>query len=167
MKSYSNELNNYTIVKVHKLIMILWVTMAGISCSESAPEPYVQAELKPYFDAFIEEGAIRGVQIDYTSLQVEGIISETTENNAVGQCSHSKVSPNKVTIDAFFWRQASHTRKEFVIFHELGHCYLGRAHLDDKDEYGICLSIMQSTADVCESNYENDRSSYLDELFSK
>lgn len=152
-------------MKSLKVIVVI-CGIGMLSCSKSESEPFVQEELQPFFESFATEGSFRGIEVDFGELGVEGYISETTEENAVGQCTHSSSSPNKVTIDAYFWRVASTARKEFVIFHELGHCYLGRSHLDEKDENGICISIMQSSADACTSNYESERSKYLDELFN-
>ena len=56
--------------------------------------------------------------------------------------------------------------KEFIIYHELGHCFLDRDHLDEANADGSCVSIMHSNPGVCffELKSEN-REDYLDELF--
>ena len=135
------------------------------SCADGA-EYYLDQSLEPFFLDFQEEAAKRGVIVDYESLGVEGFLANITEENVVGQCSHTEKSPNAVTIDPVFWKKATKSRKEFVIFHELGHCYLRRSHLDTSDEYGICISMMHSTAELCHADYESNRDRYLDELFS-
>ena len=137
-----------------------------LSCTSEENEIFIDESLLPYFETFRLEGGLRGWKIDFASVGVEGYVGNATGEDVVGQCSHLSEAPDKVTIDAFFWRHASHFQKEFVIFHELGHCYLKRSHLDDKDEYGNCISIMQSSANACNSNYEQQRDQYLDELFS-
>ncbi len=65
-----------------------------------------------------------------------------------------------------YWLNASAMDKEFIVFHELGHCYLQREHLDTKDERGICTSIMSSGTSNCVRLYTNqNRSDLIDELF--
>ena len=140
--------------------------MTATSCSSEDAEIYIDDSLAPYFELFKMEGEIRGLKIDFSSVGVEGYLGNAEGEDVIGQCSHSSSSPDKVTIDALFWQQASHSRKEFVIFHELGHCYLKRSHLDETDELGFCLSIMQSSSNACNTNYEIQREKYLDELFS-
>jgi len=67
-----------------------------------------------------------------------------------------------------FWETASFAEKEYVVFHELGHCALNRRHLDTKNADGTCLSMMQSGNGSCKMNYNaQNRSKYLDELFSQ
>jgi len=144
--------------------MILIVVLA-ISCADES-EIHIDQSLEPFFVTFEAEAAKRGFSVDFESLGVEGFITDISQENVVGQCSHTEESPNAVSIDPVFWQVASESRKEFVIFHELGHCYLQRSHLDTKDEFGNCISMMSSSAAVCNVNYEKNRDVYLDELFS-
>jgi hypothetical protein len=54
-----------------------------------------------------------------------------------------------------------------VVFHELGHCYLGRGHSEETHPNGVCKSIMRSGNGGCFDNYNSTtREAYLDELFS-
>ena len=153
-------------MKTGSLASLICILICTASCTKVESELYVDDALLPFFESFVEEGAKRGVYVDFSDTGVEGFISDITQDGVVGQCSHSEDSPNKVTVDPVFWRQASYSRKEFVIFHELGHCHLQRSHFDGVDASGNCLSIMQSSADVCNSTYETNRDAYLDELFS-
>jgi hypothetical protein len=71
-------------------------------------------------------------------------------------------------IDRLFWETATMTEKEYVIFHELGHCALNRRHLDTTYKDGTCTSMMQSGNGSCKMVYNaQNRSKYLDELFSQ
>jgi len=57
--------------------------------------------------------------------------------------------------------------KEYLVFHELGHCILGRSHSNDILENGDCKSIMQSGTSNCKGNYNDEnREMLLDELFN-
>ena len=147
------------------LLTILVASVFTVLACTSESKVFIDDSLLPFFESFKVEGEQRGWQIDFAFVGVEGYIGKATGEDVVGQCNHSADAPDKVTIDAFFWRQASYSHKEFVIFHELGHCYLKRSHLDDADEFGNCISIMQSSANSCNSNYEDQRAQYLDELF--
>ncbi len=46
-----------------------------------------------------------------------------------------------IELDDWMWRRANDLYKELVVFHELGHCVLSRAHEDGK-ENGIPKSMM-------------------------
>ena len=73
-----------------------------------------------------------------------------------------------ILLDSQFWRRASEMEKEFLVFHELGHCYLGRSHLDEVAQNGNCQSMMNSGMGNCRINYNSQtRNEYLDELFSQ
>lgn len=70
-------------------------------------------------------------------------------------------------IDLEFWERANILNKEFVVFHELGHCTLFRAHKEGVDANGICVSMMRSGLEDCRDNYSAiTRATYWDELFN-
>ncbi|MEM6799919.1 MAG: hypothetical protein AAF696_00870 [Bacteroidota bacterium] len=136
--------------------------------SFSACEPdeilVIDSELQPYFERFHEEAALRGRDIDFEELRIEGTIEEL--EGVGGSCVHNSVDPNLVKIDLVFWAQASEWEKEFIVFHELGHCALKRSHLDERNQDGSCFSLMHSGTSGCRNTYgEETRERYLDELF--
>lgn len=125
----------------------------------------VEEELQSFFDAFISEGAKRGVVVDLT--EVQGFIREIDEDNVAGQCSYSSAHPNRVVIDESYWNRTNFFGREMVVFHELGHCALARGHRDDSTPNGICQSIMNSGLSDCRLLYNvQNRDAYLDELFA-
>ena len=144
------------------VVILSWITY---SCSDDRDNIYIDSDLSPYFERFALEGAKRGVIVDYEALHVEGFVQTIGEQNVVGQCSHTEEAPNAVIVDPILWQNASESKREQVIFHELGHCYLQRSHDDTKDANGVCLSIMHSNANICSINYALNRELYLDELF--
>ena len=128
----------------------------------------VNPELWDYFNRYEEAGLARGMDIDLRAAGITGVIDEIHEDGIAGQCSFSSQSPNHVMIDATFWENASDLAKEFVVFHELGHCDLARDHREGTHEDGTCLSIMRSGFVTCRDNYTpTKRSDYLDELFDE
>jgi hypothetical protein len=152
-----------------KWILLLSVLTGFWSCNkDSSLDLFVDPSLQEYFDRFVVEGAARGVTVDYTASRISGYLKIITQPNVIGQCAHSDSKPNTVIIDKIYWSTASDLEKEFVVFHELGHCVLNREHLDDADSQGNCISIMTSGTGTCHINYTlATRSALLDELFKQ
>ena len=151
-----------------KLIICLTLLISLISCEKDQQVVYfIDNDLLSYFDDFKKEAAERNVQIDYELLGIEGYIRTITSGDVVGQCVHNSIDPDQVVIDRDYWNGASAIEKEFIVFHELGHCALGRSHLDTKNPDGTCISMMNSGKSNCQDVYsESTRENYLDELFS-
>jgi len=130
--------------------------------------PGVDPDLWSYFSAFEAAAAARGLDIDLYVANITGEISEITEEHVAGQCTFSSAAPNNVTIDKTFWDRSSVLFREFVVFHELGHCFLGRGHEEGVNADGTCSSIMRSGVEDCRDNYRTTtRAEYLDELFGE
>ncbi len=128
--------------------------------------PGVDRELWIYFQRFENEGIERGINIDLIDSEITGIISNIEQEHVAGLCNYSSNAPEHVTIDTDFWESASDLYKEFVVYHELGHCYLARAHREAEHADGTCASLMRSGLGTCKDNYNSvSRADYLDELF--
>ena len=130
--------------------------------------PGVDPDLWSHFANFESEAAARGLDIDLASSNITGEIAEISQEHVAGRCSfsNSRVRPNEVTIDRTFWNRSSPLFREFVVFHELGHCFLGRGHEEATNANGTCISIMRSGVEDCRDNYfPSTRAEYIDELF--
>lgn len=142
--------------------------MLVYACSsdeELETQSFVSSEMMPYFNSFEEEAILRGIEINIEELGISGFL-ENLDNDIVGQCASLTDGSREVRIDENYWNRSSNLSREFVIFHELGHCVLGRSHVDDADRNGTCQSIMNSGLGGCRIRYgTNNRSNYLDELF--
>ena len=126
----------------------------------------VDTPLQEYFDRFIDEAAVRGLDVTYATSQVDAQIGEITEPNVIGQCAWSQNHQHSITLDQQYWRTANDLQREFVVFHELGHCVLGLQHTDYSDANGNCTSIMTSGTGDCRVLYtHNNRGRMLDDLF--
>jgi len=149
-----------------KLISLLLFGLAFFSGCSDEDVVETDAELVPYFELFAEEAAKRGFFVDYEAERIEGLIQDIPDAAIQGQCFFNERIPRKVIIDVDYWNNATKLEKEFIIYHELGHCFLDRNHLDEAMPDGTCVSIMHSSPGVCffEMN-SNNRDFYLDELF--
>lgn len=126
----------------------------------------VDSKLWIHFQNFEDEARKRGLQVDLDAAGIIGIIGETEHISAVGMCAYNMNRPHEIVIDKHFWMRSSHVRRELIVFHELGHCFLKRPHNDDASFNGNCLSVMRSGQSGCIDNYSlNTRETYLDELF--
>ena len=119
-------------------------------------EAHVHAELQQIFEDFIYEGNQRGITVDFNAIPVDGLLDSSLEASITGQCQHDSDNPDRVIINRNYWMRSDERQREFLVFHELGHCYLKRSHMDKKNSRGECLSIMHSSASVCENAYSDE-----------
>lgn len=159
--------NMYTFSKIKYAFfgMVLLV----ISACEFEPqvEFVVDSPVEEYYDRFIHEAAIRGLDVEYATSQVPARIADIEEENVIGTCSWSQNHSHNITLDQNYWRTANDMQREFLVFHELGHCVLGRDHVDNSDANGNCISMMSSGTGNCRVFYgQSNRTRLVDELFA-
>lgn len=159
------------------LVLLLLVSSMLISCNtDDGPDevptvaegtfPGVDERLWPYFARFQLEASERDIIVDLVALGITGVIEVIEEDNVAGVCSFNTRNSNHVMIDQEFWESAPDLFKEFIVFHELGHCALLRDHREGEDLGGRCISMMRSGLDGCRDNYSFvTRLAYLDELY--
>ncbi len=147
---------------------LLALMLAIIGCNQ-IDTLETDPELVPYFQIFADEAAIRGIEVDFVEANIEGLLQNIGRSEVLGQCFRNEQRPRKVIIDRDYWTDAEENDRQFLIFHELGHCFLDLEHDDRIDgETNTCVSIMHSTLDACPFMFNDDsRVRYLDELFSK
>ncbi len=152
-----------------KLVVSFAFLLALSSCEVEPVISYVEVDtsLQDYYERFIDEAAVRGLDIEDATYQVNARIGEISEPNVIGQCSWNQTHVHNILVDEDYWRTASDLQREFLMFHELGHCVLGLDHNDSADARGNCSSIMSSGTGNCRVLYTNtNRKILLDELFS-
>ena len=156
-----------SMTRIHYLFFGAGILM--FSACEEGPELVfvVETPLQDYFDRFVDEAAARGLDVEYATSQVDAHIGDISQENVIGTCSWDQTHVHTVTVDENYWHSANDMQREFVVFHELGHCVLGRDHRDFSDTNGNCASIMTSGTGDCRIIYtQNNRTRLLDELFS-
>ncbi|MDQ3017087.1 MAG: hypothetical protein M3R25_10280 [Bacteroidota bacterium] len=149
----------------YALSVIVILTIYG--CEPDAAISYVvETPLQDYFERFIDEAAVRGREVEDETYQVSARIDEIKEPNVIGQCSWNQNNAHNIVVDEDYWKTASDLQREFLVFHELGHCVLGKEHNDGADGRGNCESIMSSGTGNCRVVYsKTNRDVLLDELF--
>jgi len=142
--------------------------------SEVEPEPPTSSKsfenvdeiLWPYYERFELEAEKRGISVDLS--QVHGTVVSISENGVAGDCQFDSNFPNRLRVDLETWNQVGENLKEYIVFHELGHCDRLRKHRETEDADGVCVSMMASGVGGCRENYNpSTRDAHLDELFDE
>ena len=152
-------------MNIKTIVLVTIVTLVFCQCTKES-QNYSATELNVYFDLFEQEAALRGLDIDLSAMGVTGQIVKISDDHVAGRCKYSDRNPAMVMVDKSFWNKSNDVLKEYVIFHELGHCILNRTHRDESLVSGACISVMASNNRVCANAYGPEtRKEYLDELF--
>lgn len=160
------------------LILLLLANLTGCQ-SNSQPEPVqysVPTEVEPFVKSFRDEARKRNNPVSTDNLII--IFGTAVSEDICGECQLEGGKTPRITLnsDAFCWQQANQYERECLVFHELGHCLLTRAHKADKFPNGAYVSLMNpndvTVYTTCRYPIGNDdcdrrprRDYYVDELF--
>lgn len=145
------------------LIEILSLVLAGCGQGVYSVDPDFQV----YVDSFSQASQMYSTSpVDTSNLVIHygdlsTSVSAVEGSHVAGLCQEA-LAPT-ITIDPVQWKLLRDNEQEELVFHELGHCLLHRAHTSEVDQYGNPLSIMNP---VLFSNYEYRRAMLLKELFN-
>lgn len=127
----------------------------------------IPQELIPHFTSFQRAAEERGLRVNYDTANITAEMQVINQGSVAGTCTTNGHTLRHIVIDQRFWNKASHLTREMVVFHELGHCILGRGHEEGTFSNGICQSIMRSGVGTCRDAYNStNRDYFLDELFT-
>lgn len=162
-----------------KRIFLLCIIIYSCHKNESFNPVYnVPAEFDGYVKTFEKEAAARGMNITINNLIIKYDSALT-----VAYCANSNVTSSAndvqkiISINARVHCAQNNMQLETLIFHELGHCVLGRQHdksklpngdaksimyPDDLTMYSPCVYNLGDT--TC--NHTFKRKYYIDELFN-
>ncbi|MEQ8417484.1 MAG: hypothetical protein RIB71_23580 [Imperialibacter sp.] len=130
-------------------------------CGTNVPD-----DVSGYVDSFIHEAELRGY--DFADVR-QGLTVEFTDlPDNKGGSSKSSFFGNHIKLAPLIWKQMNDRQREMLVFHELGHCVLGRKHKNETLLLGECASIMKEGGEntcVADIYSESWRSYYIDELF--
>lgn len=126
---------------------------------------YQVGEFQRYVTQFENESIARGHPTRVHDLIIEFGDLPPNKN---GNCRTSSVLTPKITINRAVWPMLDEPRREALLFHEIGHCILGRPHDDAEVVLGGRSrpeSVMATY--LLDSNvYQANREAYLNELFT-
>ncbi len=164
--------------------LVLVVSLVLIGCSDRMKfEPVldIDPEFQEPFDQFIEEAALRGIDLEIDNLIIR--YDEALEASFCGNCNSAEVASNiqkTISVNPNYFCWENDEQAETFIFHEMGHCVLGRLHTDEKLPNGDPKSLMiaddLSVYSPCVYNFDRDnndcdnrskREYYIDELFDE
>lgn len=162
--------------------IVFFLLLALLSCQSprlAEPEPAqysVPAEVEPYLKIFREEASKHPNPVSTTNLIIT--FGTAQQEDVCGQCLLENGKTPRIVLnnDAFCWQQASQNERECLLFHELGHCLLKRAHQTNTFANGAFVSLMNPNnvavyatcrypigGDECDKRPR--RTYYIDELF--
>jgi len=145
---------------MNKITVIVLFLLLGLGCQPEEEGVIIDELLQSYVDDFESEAEQRGLSI---TVETDMVVETITGDNTIGQCQAYSDGGTRIVIDAIRWKPLSPLKREYVIFHELGHCVLDRDHIALGDS---CTSIMHEGESGCIDFYTlENRSAWLDELF--
>ncbi len=126
----------------------------------------IPEELEDYVHAFFRDARKHGNNIHIEDFDLIFDFVQLNNDSVSGRCNASN---NRIEIDAALWERKSDDVKTWLIYHELGHCILGREHYNGVFYNGECQSMMCSDfiSDNCSTNFFSDawKAYYVQELF--
>ncbi len=154
-----------------KYIVLLTIVLLSSCKDDKVKVVEIPDKLQGFVDSFILEGQKRGVEVNIDDLIMEFESDlEVGGSPAAGLCRTQGDNTPVILIDTTSsnWTLNLSSREQLV-FHELGHCYLGRPHIENRMPNGNFRSIMRPSG---EQLYGPNlgafkREFYLDELFSQ
>jgi hypothetical protein len=143
-------------------VLLLAVVLAISACGRE-PKLEIGREFEPYVERFKLKGNEVGKPVSVNDLIVK---FGQTEPKQDGVCETSDHTTPTIIINERAWRQMEDLGRESLMFHELGHCILGRSHvmIMNADEPNVPSSLMYPVA-INLSIYAEKRDYYVRELF--
>jgi len=160
-----------------KKILIACIIIAGCQKKNNFSPVYkVPAEFESYVKSFTTEAQARGHYINLNNLIIQYDSSLSLQYCAKSNVISSQIDVQKIiSLNAWLKCWQNDTQLETLIFHELGHCILGREHAVSLLPKGDPKTIMYpgditlyspcvyALGDSCNKVYR--RAYYIDELF--
>ena len=151
------ELRYYLEIEMNKLLTII-LCFSFIGCAEYPKvSKYINPDFAPYYAEFESiYGTYPAIGIDF---------SEGLDPRYLGIC-RTTAGGNYIYINSKHWYGLSEHLKIALIFHELGHCLLGRSHTTARYEVDGCptsLMFPYLVSLICYNRYYDD---YIDELIN-
>jgi len=160
------------------LAQIYAATYLIVTVAENLPTDGIEDKsIAEYVQTFKKAGESFSHGLKFPNLNIGmGIIKYMADAMNLGESSlvmgicNPATIPATILISRQYWEASSDLDREQLIFHELGHCVLGRDHNDEitvlEDGETVPLSLM-NTYVIEEEHYTRYREEYIRELFTK
>jgi hypothetical protein len=139
--------------------LLNYAIFAGVVHKKST----VESELKTYVDYFEDAAKLYGVKVNMNNLVVDFVDSYPIQN-WVGLCQSGTGVSKFVTVKRAYFKSAPTEVKYTLIMHELGHCVLGRSHVEGYLQNSCPKSLMHPSDNVFGCFFKN-QDYYFRELF--
>jgi hypothetical protein len=153
-----------------KVIIFLFICNLFLGCQKDLVYT-VHSDFEIYVERFIEEAKLRGKTFNFHQSGLIIAYGDNGNDDWAGLCHYE--TPIRIEIDREYWNSIGkendgERKQEGIIFHELGHGFLKRQHLNDRLPNGDWKSIMHGKVEGQSGNvnYRGFRKKYyVDELF--
>ncbi len=154
-------------MKIKGILLLFFLVL--ISCQKDQNGVVdVHPEFEVYVQRFKDEANKRGKQIDFADTGLSIQFRDAVDTETGGVCRGNY----QIEIEKFHWDDLTDLQREGLIFHELGHCELGRGHRNDTLPNGEWASRMRGDPvpdgmSVVINYTGTRREYYIDELFDE
>lgn len=147
-----------------RFLILTLLILSTIGCGEERQPIVQEVEAIPYLKQFETDAARYGITLTTADVSVVFVGESEMWNPATlaysqGICT---VSSSGLTIRLLkpYWNKAGIWTKRALMYHELGHCILGRRHSSSMQ------SLMYTSSTAVEDFFRSNESQTLDELFN-
>ena len=142
----------------------LLTTLLFTACGFAPPAEsgYIHPELYPYVAKFAREGNLvlsAGLQVDFGGV-------EQDDNKDTVSLAVCYMQFERIVVDRDSWNLMNSTEREVLMYHELGHCVLGRYHPETMLTKRCPTSIMHPLLPTAVRCYNERKDYYIQELFN-
>ena len=144
--------------------VLLLLTLLLVGCGNTIDDAFIQ-----YVYAFEQDSNDQG-NPHHVSLSIQFGEVDQSEANVAGTCYHYPLGiGNHINIEETIWNTLDAGTQKMIIYHELGHCVLGRySHRNDLITYDwsytVPISIMNAHC-ITGLQFNSWKQQYLTELF--
>lgn len=150
-----------------RLIATMGILLITFCTCEREKIQVIPSEVEGYVDSFFQDANRFGHELKIEHFDLIFTFTSIEEDYVSGRCNIKK---GQIEIDSNRWNSMSNKSKEWLIYHELGHCILEREHFNEEFANGECKSIMKGGVDVgCSTNFISNswKEYYKSELFTE
>ncbi len=154
-----------SVFKIKKLVLTFATVGSLAFLTACGKEPVVELnQFSNYVANFEAQAQKQGIEIELKNLVIQFGDIPGGNSRVTAACISYSDGFDSIIVNETMWEKLTETQREIVIFHELGHCILERGHIDEHNEEGIPVSMMNSYL-IDGRTYDSFHGYYMSELF--